>query len=68
MSRKVVRKKIMNRVKSGSGGAGRSVSSEQGAESDILQSASGSQTIRMEVRAAGKASHESDRRALVRRN
>lgn len=46
-------------AKCGPLGAGRSVSSEQ-RESDTPQSASGSQTIRMEVRAAQEARHESD--------
>lgn len=50
----------MNCVKCGALGAGRSMSSEQRAEFDTLQSASGSQTIRMEVRAAEEARHESD--------
>lgn len=35
------------------------MSSEQRAQSDTSQSASGSQTIRMEVRAAVEARHES---------
>lgn len=40
----------------------RSMSSEQRAQSDTSQSASGSQTIRMEARAAEEAKHESDSR------